>query len=261
MSSLKNTQDHRSDLKNMQSLQKLQQKLLFASFALDSTMQVVETLTNYWQRLYVSHACLEAEHMRRSMSSIAEDVRVYRKSTELLSEMLQSTCSLVSSLELNYQTCQLTDSSKKFSRNIEIRSIDKLQCLSEMSEKHFGSLHILTKEIRDQANDSGVLALRTQSDARSMKALSTIATVFLPASLVAVWRLSHLQVLMLIKRMQTIFSSNLVLLDQDKNITDVRGARFVIAPQFWIYILVTMALTATTIGTTRLLEKWLMRRS
>ena len=53
-------------------------------------------------------------------------------------------------------------------------------------------------------------------------------------------------------KFQTIFSSTLIELRQDQN---ENGSHFVVATQFWIYILTTLALMAVTLISTLLLGR------
>ncbi|KAF3208800.1 hypothetical protein TWF679_007626 [Orbilia oligospora] len=71
----------------------------------------------------------------------------------------------------------------------------------------------------------GTIAQQGRQDSTTLKLLSMIATLYLPASLVA-----------------TIFSSNLIELKSDEN----GGDRFHVVSQFWLYILVAIALTVLT---------------
>ena len=87
-----------------------------------------------------------------------------------------------------------------------------------------------------QAKVLTLLSEQRDKDSKTIKALTSVATFYLPASLVA-----------------TIFSSNLVQLlpktpSQEPN-------HFVAAPQTWIPIIVTLSLMAVTLVSIQLLER------
>lgn len=83
------------------------------------------------------------------------------------------------------------------------------------------------------------IARQGQDDAKGVRTLTLIATIYLPASLVA-----------------TIFSSNLIQWRPDTSTSDdIQKSQFVVVPQFWVYVLITLALTFLTLGCARLLKK------
>jgi hypothetical protein len=87
------------------------------------------------------------------------------------------------------------------------------------------------------AVQEGQIAEHARKDSRLLKALNVIAIVYLPASLIA-----------------TIFSSNLI--DTQPNRSG-SGNHFVIADQFWVYVLVTAALAIVTFACSLLfIKQW-----
>lgn len=81
-----------------------------------------------------------------------------------------------------------------------------------------------------------VLSEQREKDSKAMKALTSVATLYLPASLVA-----------------TIFSPNIIQLLPTKPPRE--PSRFVVAPQTWLPIVVTLSLMAVTLVSIRLLER------
>ena len=119
------------------------------------------------------------------------------------------------------------------------------------------SLKESVSEVREDNHAAATLSVQTHKDAKTVKALATISIVFLPASLMAVSSFRHplkpVQCDVADSR-KTIFSSNLVQVQEDST----QGDRFVLATQFWIYILLSILLTLITIGCTRFMEyRWL----
>jgi cell division protein FtsW (lipid II flippase) len=81
-----------------------------------------------------------------------------------------------------------------------------------------------------------------ERDSKALRALSIVATLYMPASLVA-----------------TVFSSSLV--ESQTLSSQQTQTHFVIASQFWIFIVVTLALMIITLCGTRWLEKALIWKS
>ena len=80
------------------------------------------------------------------------------------------------------------------------------------------------------------LGKEREKDSKAMKALTSVATLYLPASLIA-----------------TVFSSNIVQL-LPKTSTP-QSTHFVAAPQSWVPVVATVLLMALTLTVVRLLEK------
>ena len=96
-------------------------------------------------------------------------------------------------------------------------------------------LHTLAL-LGEQARALTLLSEQREKDSKAMKALTSVATLYLPATLVA-----------------TVFSSSLV---QLLPVTPPRGpTRFVAAPQPWLPIVLILSLTAATLITIRILER------
>ncbi|KAI8932995.1 hypothetical protein NX059_009647 [Plenodomus lindquistii] len=159
--------EHLLDCKTMRSLERLHHKVLIASSSLDSTAELINRLMEYWYMLHESDAFVVEDHTRRSLGCHAADLRLYKKSMHTLLEMVQVTRDW-------------------FSKVVESRNLQQLRRSIETSEQYLSSLSTLTLQLRDYASSSGILVSRAHHDARSMKALTTVATALLPASLVAV---------------------------------------------------------------------------
>lgn len=84
------------------------------------------------------------------------------------------------------------------------------------------------------------IARHGEKDSKTLKALTLVATLYLPASLVA-----------------TIFSSELIQSQPDGSVPG--GTHFVVASQFWIFVVSSSILMAVTYVSMRWLERHLMR--
>ncbi|OCK78124.1 hypothetical protein K432DRAFT_444833 [Lepidopterella palustris CBS 459.81] len=202
-------------------LQRLRHKILKTSSVLTSCLDVATKLQEHCHRLDKLGFTPKSDKIEKSIEAYAADIQVHQQSVRVIMETLQSTFDLLSKI-------------------IEFRNIESLRSIIEASEKHIVFLKDLTLRIHHENCTSATLAVHTHKDTKAMKALTTIATTLLPASLMA-----------------TIFSSNLVQVKQD-GASDGQGTHLVVATQFWIYVVVTLALTVITLGCTRLLEyQWL----
>lgn len=215
------THDYSITFSDMQTLQRLRHKILKTSSVLTSCLDVATKLQEHCHRLDKLGFTPKSDKIEKSIEAYAADIQVHQQSVRVIMETLQSTFDLLSKI-------------------IEFRNIESLRSIIEASEKHIVFLKDLTLRIHHENCTSATLAVHTHKDTKAMKALTTIATTLLPASLMA-----------------TIFSSNLVQVKQD-GASDGQGTHLVVATQFWIYVVVTLALTVITLGCTRLLEyQWL----
>ncbi|KAH7080741.1 hypothetical protein FB567DRAFT_531627 [Paraphoma chrysanthemicola] len=222
--STQTTQYHGSGIKDLQTLQRIEQKISIASSALKSNTEVAAGLIDQWECFAASTVSACCEKARGTVLSYTADIQVHQESLKTLLNLLHRIDTL-------------------FSQIIEVQNVNRLQSVTEMSSRQLDSLNSLIKDIRDESRNSSTLVAHTHSDTKSMKALTTVATALLPASLIA-----------------TIFSSNLIQLEQSNEGVG-HGTHFVVASQFWVYILVSIAMTGTTLGCIRLLEYWWARRS
>ena len=96
-------------------------------------------------------------------------------------------------------------------------------------------LHTLAL-LGEQARALTLLSEQREKDSKAMKAVTSVATLYLPATLVA-----------------TVFSSSLVQLLPD---APRRGStHFVAGPQPWLPMVLIISLTAVTLITIRILER------
>lgn len=110
-------------------------------------------------------------------------------------------------------------------------------------------MHILQSIATATHNESEnmrKLAENGKKDSDQIKALTLIATMYLPASLLAVSDIMSVLSLSAINKLQTIFSSNLIA-TRDFGGNSGRSY-FVVASQFWIYVVLTIGFTFLNIG-------------
>jgi hypothetical protein len=91
------------------------------------------------------------------------------------------------------------------------------------------------------------IARQTQKESKRVQVLSTIATVYLPASLIAV-RKSPAPELPEAHFYQTIFSSSLLQSQANDTNDPAKGSHIVISSQFWIFVVSSICLAVVTLG-------------
>ncbi|KAF2848276.1 hypothetical protein T440DRAFT_175165 [Plenodomus tracheiphilus IPT5] len=202
---------------DIQKLQKLKQKILTTSLALRSCLDVAIKLREQTCTLEEFENTTKSSTVRGILHTYCASIRKHQQSTKMMIERLQGTFDLLSNI-------------------IQYRSIEDLRSISKASEKHMEFLNEVTMRIRNDNQASAVVVSKTHQDAKTMKALTITATSLFPASLIA-----------------TIFSSSLVQVKQDSD-SGGQSTRLVVADQFWIYVVITLAATMITLGCTRLLQ-------
>jgi len=218
--------DYEITFTDVQRLQGLRQKLLRCSSMLESMLSICDgielqcnDLGKHGVTSYHTHVQLE---MHRSQ------LRGHRRAVDTLLTLTGDTSLLLSHI-LKYRSDELIE-----------KSNDALQ----------NSVAVLGRIANDTKRESehmGRLSEQTNKDSRSMRVLTSVASLYLPATFVA-----------------TLFSSNLI---QMKGGASTDGAtRLVLSKETWIYALVTVVLTIMTVVLTLSLERqWfhgaLFRRS
>ncbi|KAL8916948.1 MAG: hypothetical protein Q9208_008269 [Pyrenodesmia sp. 3 TL-2023] len=112
----------------------------------------------------------------------------------------------------------------------------------ETMQTHSQALRDFASAQKTEAENMTRLTRQTAQDSKMLKALTVMATLYLPATLLA-----------------TIFSSTLVQLESLPSTTAATtpSLHFILARDFWIYIAVAVPLTAST----ALLVAWIRRRA
>jgi len=113
-------------------------------------------------------------------------------------------------------------------RILEYTETEKLGKVSVAIRENVIALQAITFQSHKEGQVLGKIAQQSQKDSIALKGLTFIATIYLPAALVA-----------------TIFSSNLIQSVSDS--TRQSSSHFVVANQFWIFVVSTVGLTAVTI--------------
>lgn len=149
-----------------------------------------------------------------------------------LSIQTQNHCRRVRSLlDRSHSTAQLLSAALQF------RNYEALSRTNQAMHDHLTVLRALSFKTQQEQSLLGQLAIQGQRDSKSVKALTLIATMYLPMSMLA-----------------QVFSSNLIQLQKDGD-GSLKQMHFVVVPQFWIFCLVTAMLMALTWAIKALLER------
>ncbi|KAF2809123.1 uncharacterized protein BDZ99DRAFT_571941 [Mytilinidion resinicola] len=203
--------------KDIQKLQLIRQKLLRVSNILHSLSEIARRLQGYCQHLQST----TGEQMRTGHS---QDFEICKSRIEVYSRRVEMALTFSTEIE------------SLLSKILDFRHDEVLLKTSTAMQANLDVLKRIAFVNGEENRNLSKISTQNRADSHTLKALTTIATMYLPASLIA-----------------TLFSSNLVQI-QSQILKDSK-ARFAVSSEFWIYILVTVLLTAVTLGLVVLLQK------
>ncbi|EPS37252.1 hypothetical protein H072_9064 [Dactylellina haptotyla CBS 200.50] len=193
---------------DLQNLHILQAKFNRAKAAIENSVDIAEGCLKHALASEHSASPVPAESTNLINVYIVE-MRGYKASLERLNRQLDSTLDLLSKI-------------------LAFRNGELLNTSVNASGKMLQSLVDLTNQGKEHQETLAFLATTGQADSAILKALAVVATVCLPASLVA-----------------TVFSSSLI---QSVGVTEeVPANHIVVASQFWIYLVISLPLMAITL--------------
>ncbi|PMD30987.1 hypothetical protein L207DRAFT_641160 [Hyaloscypha variabilis F] len=111
---------------------------------------------------------------------------------------------------------------------LEFRNGKTLEQTNQAAHTHLDFLKKIAEKSGEDTSTIAKIARNSLQDSKTFKAMSLLATLYLPSTLIA-----------------TIFSSNLIQLEFDTAKPN-SSAKFVIAPQFWIFVVTAAAMTLGT---------------
>ncbi|KAL8791674.1 MAG: hypothetical protein Q9195_005757 [Heterodermia aff. obscurata] len=136
---------------------------------------------------------------------------------------------------LQYLEDQLSDFLSKI---LQHRNAKVLKETNKIIQGHLHTIHTVACNIEHESSSMVSVAQRTHEDSVRLKTLTRVATIYLPATLIA-----------------TIFSSGLVQLEPSGSNEAKRKTHFVIVSEFWLYPVVTVVLTILTFIITFIMDK------
>jgi len=180
--------------------------------ALDSRLELLEC--------YSSFACKISEtqaELSLPVDMLIVQTRTYRRRMISFINRLRSTAEVLSKI-------------------LEFRSQEALAATTRAMRDNIDMLRHISAQTQQDQHLLGMLARQAHQESKSVRALTVIATMYLPASLLA-----------------QIFSSNLVQLSSSDS--ELPKSHFVPTSQFWIFVLATFALMLLTWGSNALLVR------
>jgi hypothetical protein len=128
----------------------------------------------------------------------------------------------------------------QLSKILESRTSTSLRLINQTMQTNLSLIQHTTTDTLHENTTVATIAKQSTKDSKKLHALSFIATLYLPATLVA-----------------TVFSSNLIQWkdSSDDPTTGHRKAHYVVVSEFWVYVVITSVLTAATLLVARVTEK------
>jgi len=141
----------------------------------------------------------------------------------------------------------------QISRVLVCRNGELLQAFNNASYRMLEVLVDITNQSKQQQGTVATILGNGQADSAMLKALSVVATVCLPAALVAVSCPSHALPSNFANTLQAVFQSNLI---QTIGPTpDDPTTHLMVSPLFWIYAVITVPLMSMTLTWTLYLNR------
>ncbi|KIW23674.1 uncharacterized protein PV07_11854 [Cladophialophora immunda] len=206
-----NPNDYPVAFADKQKLQRLRKKLLRTLSVLDSNISVIRSLKSQYQRGHGGPATEEWDLILEELDSHLAHCDRHRRNFATLMEETHGIDDLLSKI-LSFRNDRV------HLRNSQAMQ-DTLDALNEISAQ------------------SAEVAQQSKRDSRVLKWLTLIATMYLPASLLA-----------------TLFSSNLIQVVQNGTPSD-KATHLKLVTQFWVYILLAVVLTGASLLPAILLQR------
>ncbi|KAF2810676.1 uncharacterized protein BDZ99DRAFT_286872 [Mytilinidion resinicola] len=203
---------------DLQQVQHFKQRLRRTSGMLQSYASIIGSFGKHTRE----HRSPRSEHCERSVCLESD---IFGSQIEVYSRRLD--------MALTYGK----GTHKLLSKILQFRHDEVLVRTATTMEANLDVLKRISFINGEESRNLSQISKQGQKDSETVKSLTTIATMYLPASLVA-----------------TLFSSSLIQFQYQTTAMNGKG-HFVIAQEFWLYVLVTALLTLVTLGLVALLQK------
>ena len=134
---------------------------------------------------------------------------------------------------------------------VEFRDNETLHHINMIMQQNFDALRTITLQSQQENKVLTEAAMQNQKDSKILKARTLAATVYILASLMAVglsMKANSHSILTVHSCVQTIFSS--------KHKQQQRFYILRVPSQFWVHMLITLALITSILGSKAVLERW-----
>jgi hypothetical protein len=163
-----------------QELHRLHAKFERTLQALDATVELTQCLQTLRSRVFIA----QTEHSRQ-LQVLSAQTRFHRQKTLLFIRRLKGTAKLVCDLLLYFNSAKFS-LLRQLSKILDFRSHEALTSISKAMEKNMIELRSISFSAQQDQSLLRQLALQAQKDSRTVRALALIATMSLPATLLAV---------------------------------------------------------------------------
>ncbi|MCJ1453190.1 hypothetical protein MMC28_003536 [Mycoblastus sanguinarius] len=212
-------QEHKCDFEvtfaDSQKLQLVRRRLLRASSVLDSSLEVLCGCILHCRELELQG--IESAKMCDQIASYTAQLEGHKRKIEVLLVQSSGTTHLLLKI-------------------LEYRNNEVIHANSETLRSNVRLIGLIAGDTKKENENMSRLTEQGRKDSISVRALTLVATFYLPGTFLA-----------------TIFSSNLIQVQTRAD--PVQATHFVIAGEFWVYSVITVALMALTVGLTVGLEK------
>ncbi|KAH8723430.1 hypothetical protein GQ44DRAFT_313658 [Phaeosphaeriaceae sp. PMI808] len=205
---------------DVQTLQKLKTKILRVSVVLGSCLELADRLVTFCSQLQTQGFLPNANDILISVELYAADIKNYQRNIDMILQALEGTVDVITKI-------------------LSLQNSGALRAFNNGTARNLGLLKDTVTEIAKESKRTNSIAAETQKDSMSLKALSTVATIFLPPTLLA-----------------TICSSNLV---EPKHSVSGEDDHLVVTRQFWIYVLLSFGAIVLTWLSISATKRWWVR--
>ncbi|PMD49798.1 uncharacterized protein K444DRAFT_670634 [Hyaloscypha bicolor E] len=211
--------DYSVTFTDCQSLYILQRKLRKARRALECCQDLARGLEDSWLGIRIRDDDSQNQSSNPVRVSVESAAGLHLYAAEIASHIKN----IIAILERSYSIGNL------LSKILELRQVEKSHKTSQSIEKNIVALEHISTRSNETSQTLAKLARENNKGSLTLKTLTLIATIYLPATLSA-----------------TIFSSDAVQTTSDAG-SDLKNSHFVLAPDFWVFMVVTLGFTLLTL--------------
>ena len=166
-----------------QKLHLLRQKFFTATIVLQSCLNVAGGIVRHCRRLDALKIVAKSNQFFATINTYVTRLKTYQQKIRIMIQISDGTADLVS-----YAIKSISGLTLHFelSKILECRSEELLQDTNEAMKQSLDSLRSIAWQSQQESKILASLAIQGRKDSQTLKALTTIATMYLPASLVAV---------------------------------------------------------------------------
>ncbi|KIW13610.1 hypothetical protein PV08_08800 [Exophiala spinifera] len=205
-----------------QTLHLFRSKLLRASLVIDDNLQLASNFASLTSECGSGMTDTQERELSNNIRAYTSEMAIHKRNIAFLLDESTNTASLLSKL-------------------LEARMSTSLRVINQTMESNLSLIRNTSTNTLQENLTIATIAKQGTKGSRKIHALTLIATLYLPATLVA-----------------TVFSSNLIQW-KDEGDDPTTGSHFkahyTVVSEFWIYVVSTLVLMVTTLVIARVLER------